>query len=256
MKKFLGIGLCFLLTLCMTNNSFANTKVYEEDIDLENYVESILQGKIRVVNEDPNFNISTNNVEALEQNEFSRALVNEEQDSFTLEKQDIIKDVRKINSDENIETYRAIVIVDNTYNVKAKSSLSDYSEDILSDVKVFGEIIYDKIKVESGEYGYKITKVRGGYLSTNDPQMTCSKLKLYNKYFGRLYNAYGVFEKSDGFQVSSSFDYPTKGSVKNIVTGQVYYVDTQNGGYNVFFARTFCNEMQCKSVTPQMIFTC
>jgi len=24
----------------------------------------------------------------------------------------------------------------------------------------------------------------------------------------------------------------------------------------VFFARTFCNEMQCKSVTPQMIFTC
>jgi len=26
--------------------------------------------------------------------------------------------------------------------------------------------------------------------------------------------------------------------------------------FNLFFARTFCNEMQCKSVTPQMIFTC
>lgn len=248
MKKIISIFLCSLLiVLSFSSFCVADTQT-DEDNDLQKYVKDISEGKIKPVNEDPNCKVFTSFTEDNNIQDGSYITQDINNNKFKLKKQKITKDIRKIDSDAatNTNTYKAVIITDNTYEIQPDNivlggneqsnytvGLSDTKNALLVNVTMYGEIVYNQVYAESGNYAYKITQVKGGYMSSSDPQMICSTFELFCKYYGRLYGSTGVFVKSGGSSVTQTYNSPTKGVVKSLSTGQSYYTDCDAAGYNL-----------------------
>lgn len=191
----------------------------------------LLDGTITPRNEDPNSNlvVTTSEGKKVVANKVIKDVLLEDKVSaeptnneYTyLKNQKIVTDVHKVKTDGNVDTYEAIVAVQNTY----ATTLTQQDADETADVIVYGKISYQQIKV-STEYAQKILTVQGKYYQTDDPQMTCRDLWMRAKYMGDRYDSSGnSLNFGSGKKDSKVTAVPVKGSWYPFSTSQPYFIE-------------------------------
>ncbi len=249
MKKIVSILLTMLVCLGGVSQTFAAPNACESKSELieTSHLSMLLDGRLKPVNEDPNSNINFNLVHQ------SKELKN---DVELVSSKEIIRDVKKVDEREGVDTYEVTIIyndrykLDNDKNVSGKfgiplSSLvgtkgdirllgtTDSTTSTYCDVKMSCQVTYTKTYVpgQTSDFMYKITKVQGGFVSKSDPQMGCKSMYLqFKAYGGRYVSPTSTRGTGPESRTGNTVNYPTMGSTYSLTTNSGYYYATEVSG--------------------------
>lgn len=255
--------LYFNLTSDISQNDLgqdvSNKERASNNIDVE-YMKKLVTGEIQAKNEDKDF--SFGDLEVFDAETENPAISNytsdgtlniatdkqasSVDDDFKLVDRSIIIDNQKIeaNSNDNVETYCANIVIHNTFEVLDAEKntekdlspvLSQSDQDKEEGVTVGAKITYSKIKVGS-VVAYKISSMSGKYISSTNKQMICSYLKGKTRAHAasKRYNSSGKAYKpgnEDTGKVAIKKS-PIEGTWYNKSTGQTYYYRSDDSSYN------------------------
>lgn len=238
MKKIISLlTIAVMLLTVFLMPAYATVNDIEE-IQKENYIENhindLLDGNVEPVNEDSNGNVSI----ALGEVETIDPLVTASyitaSPTTTMEETKLIEQSSELDVillDEEKNEYLATIVVDNKYETTATGPMTSHDDTKNKtdcDVKVSYSAYYEIIDTGGAER-VKVIKYIGKYVQSNDPQMTCSKLRFTSKAQGLVFNSAGRYIGVGITTPDKIVNSPTKGSSNTYFTNQQGYVEIPPG---------------------------